>query len=361
MLLFEDPSMRHAGMGGVTTGVFWTGGEGTWGNPAALGSLRGLQYAWARLQRESLGNDDFLRAERLRAGGFGIGVEFGGEPSDRLGFTHFDYGDPVGGLPVSQDIDSWAIGIDAVELVAALMRLAGTPSKSLASTLAVNFGYAEEAWSVSGGGEAFPEFDVGPVRFIDRGLRVRFCPYNSIDRAVAFGGDERRSDQKRLRFDVAYGYCRQNSPDQELEVLLGTGRIAPSARHGLAARLALGYAPGRRDRIEAAGFGWILGPETTPLLAVGIAWDRETFSTFEPKSHFGLELTLAAVLALRLGYRHPRGSPSVGLGVGIHALQCVELRYDFAWPQSESLSYGQGHAIVATIGAGAIGRAVGDH
>lgn len=122
-----DPSVRHLGMAGATTGTFWTSGEGAWGNPAALGSVRNLEFQWstAELPRDQYGRRRF-RAERLRAGAFGAGIELGGVPSG-IGFTRqkheaVQFDGEI--FRIREEMESWTVGTNVLELADNILRSA---------------------------------------------------------------------------------------------------------------------------------------------------------------------------------------------------------------------------------------------
>ncbi|MCK4548150.1 MAG: hypothetical protein KAW17_11995, partial [Candidatus Eisenbacteria sp.] len=74
-----DPSVRAAGMGQVSVGVFWEPATASWQNPALLGYLQGVHYASGEVERDRFGDTRFAW-ERFLVGGYGVGLLLNGWP-----------------------------------------------------------------------------------------------------------------------------------------------------------------------------------------------------------------------------------------------------------------------------------------
>ena len=377
IVLQFDPSVRDAGMGGAAAASFWSNGEASWCNPALLGSVRGIGYDYSHTQLiPSLADDVFFRAERFRIGEFGIGASFSGEPSDRLGFARLDYGtsEVVGGGTFTswEDIDTWAVGADLVDVTENILRAAHVGDLVLTRTLGVSIGYAsKKVRVVLAPSSVLPEPGAGlsesePVEVLDRGLLVRFTPYEG---GRWFFQRDAMPEHGNLRFDVAYGLGIQNQPDEQVVFPLfpNTDPIARFTHHGIALRASRRMA----DEFRDTTLGWVVGPYGE-YWSVSVAAGRETESypgtggdriTIDPVERFGLEMELLDLFAVRYGYlEDERGQISgstLGLSLGLQYRGFAGVRWDFAKiPQAEGLAKVERHAVVAFVDGIEIARAL---
>lgn len=381
-----DPSVRHEAMGGTATGVFWTGGEASWGNPAALGSVRGVQFQWS----EADATKQFFSAQCFRGGAFGVGFELNGEPGG-VGFARQDSRIdqwPVTVYDYRDEVHSWAVGTNLLEVVDQVRRFASTGARSLSTILDVSLGYGEKDWQQW---VLYDPFAPAPVtaKLIDRGLRMRVSPYNSINAGGWFWkGASGEDGSAGTRIEFGYGYSRQNTHDPNIPV------FPESCRHGLASRVDIGFPASWRNGIDRSRLRSLFG-RSVPLVSLGAAWDHVTGTfplrtfltpggivaaksldlggvprgpTFTMESdQLGLELEFAGLLALRYGHvRDARtkgltldlpnfylGLPTgitFGIGAGLQLFDSIVLRYDFAsLDYSEYHSRVHRHAIVVAI------------
>ena len=377
IVLQFDPSVRDSGMGGwgASAANFWTNGESSWVNPALLGAVRGVGYDYSRVQLvPSLADDIFFTAERFRLGGFGVGVSLSGKPLDRLGFTRLDYGaSEFNGKSISlyEDVDSWAVGVDLVRTVENIMRTVHVVPRDLARTFDVSIGYAtKKVHAFVGPANILPDPNAGPseggpVELHDRGLLVRFTPYEGgswFHRRLAT--PERGS----LQFNVAYGLGIQNQPDERIEYdrALPSNPIARFTHHGVALRLARGVSDLRAEQL-----GWLVGPRTELWsLSTAVGREIESYPTpgsdrsdRKPVNRYGFEFEFLDIVALRYGYIEELGGEfdgdSFGLSAGLNYRGFAGVRYDYASvPQAEGLPEPDRHAVVTYVDGLEIARAL---
>ena len=340
-----DPSVRDAGMGGAAAASFWTNGEASWCNPALLGSVRGIGYDYSSTQFvPSLADDVFFRAERFRIGRFGVGASFSGEPSDRLGFARLDYGTrEVVGEGILRRSRTSTLGRSALTG----RRRRQPPAKEAGS--GANAGHldricVEESARRAGARKCSPDpgaelvGESEPVEVLDRGLMVRFTPYE--------GGHWffRRSavPEGNVRFDVAYGLGIQNEPDEQIVFPIGPKRSRRSDRtfHASWHRTACLAKNGRR--VSRYNLGWVIGPHSE-YWSVSVAAGRETESypgtgddriTIDPVERFGLKWSFSTSVAFRYGYvEDERGrvkGNTLGISLGLQYRGFAGARWDFA-------------------------------
>jgi len=121
-------------MGGAGAGVGW-GAASVWGNPAALGLVRGAHWEHTRTQLvPGLAEDVFLESDRVLLGVSGIAVSSMGNP---VGGLDLDYGESdvtdvngnvVGVFHSYERVEAQGVALSAVSLIDGLRRLRGQDS-----------------------------------------------------------------------------------------------------------------------------------------------------------------------------------------------------------------------------------------
>ena len=362
-----DPSVRGAGMGKSSVAVFWGDDPNYWANPALLGYHEGVRYEWSKVRlAPDLLDHIYFTSSRLTVGWGGLGVSFAGRPVEGLGELKLDYGDiygrdefgdPTGPFHAYEQIESWGIGANIVELAESTIRMLGWQMPGLSRFGDVSVGtrrnHVADFWG-PGSPAVMADTQFARATTEDRGLVFRLTPYNSIDspglsRAVdsflrpALGG---------VRVDLSYGESVQNHEDAYfVSPWEERSYIAKEDRHGLAVHFAVGFPGVLNDRLNSAGMGW-LADMLTPLVSWGKAWDRTTASMVNSETGgrvtegeielSGWELTLGNVFTIRRGridepsdFYYPLHGETTGWGVGFES-RFGGLRYDRATVPQEA-------------------------
>lgn len=363
---FLDPSVRAAGMGRASTAMFWGGDPNYWANPALLGYHRGIRYEHGRTQLvPDLADDVFFTTRRATLGAFGIGISFAGKPNS-WGESRLDYGesivtdpgsaDPVGTFHSFEEVESFAIGANLVQVVDSFYGLFGNREMYLHRYADVSLGWSVKTDSVNLVPPGLGDQGSAGVTTHDLGFLVRLTPYNSINQesflpgldAVThplFGG---------LRLEVAYGEGYQNFDNRSIALVdpFQADPVHEAHRRGWAARVAMGMPSALEETMEGNGAGWF-SRLITPLVSFGKAWDRTQYSFPGPYLDFrsgepvervdyrsqvmeesGWELTLGNIYTVRRGrIDDPEGSihgDTEGWGLGFRYGDIVGFRYDEA-------------------------------
>lgn len=340
-----DPTVRSAGMGGVSSATFWEPMSSSWTNPAALGYQRGLTYEWGSSEWKSISGWS-MTSNRLAVGDRGIGVMLAGEPANWLGGTSFEYDNNVFELPEG-NVRSFAFGVSIAELAANILSKLGHPGPDISRYGDVSFGMTfTNTKQVTTTINPPSETDTDTS---DYGFLFRLTPYNSVEHP----GLEPALDELLdpilggLRIDAAYGFARHDYSEH-----------APFRlnQKGGAIRFSSGT-PGVLDEwLSNTGLGW-LAKSLSPFLSFGIGWDdKDTiFASFDPRSEegpdvsqdadlSGWELGIANIFTLRRGEFGDLPfdefmTTTDGWGLGFRAGDYGSFRYDRATFEHDQSTY----------------------
>ncbi|UCE04084.1 MAG: hypothetical protein JSW67_07920 [Candidatus Latescibacterota bacterium] len=350
-----DPSVRSAGMGRATTAVFWGGDPNYWANPALLGHHDGLRYEWSEIQLvPDLADDVFFKSNRVTLAGWGFGVAFSVKPL-RLDYGESEAidseGNPLGTFNSFEDIDSWGVGANLIQVTENVLRQFNAGMPAIARWGDVSVGYFKKSVVVDlapasvlpdpvGAGSGRGEADTQ-----DFGLLLRATPLNTIDYPIAS-----QPHLPGLRLDVSYGRSWLNFDDAEVAFAADQiDPIARDARWGVGVRMAIGLSKAWNDALRKNNRGWV-ARLFEPIFSVGVAWDRSTYSIpGEPErleccdtERWGVEFVFLNVFTLRSGNIDDpdgdvRGDTS-GWGVGLNLGGVAGVRWDQATtPQAAGL------------------------
>ena len=295
-----DPSVRSSGMGGASNAVFWGSDPNDWANPALLGYQQGARYSWSETQLvPSLAPDVWFRTSRATFGVGGLGVAVPGNLKG-WGSARLDYGlsqgtdpsgNPTGTYDSFEEVQAWGIGASLSQLIETSSLLAGIEPPAFTRILDVAGGVNGKHVKVSLAPGAVGETDATDIGFL-----VRLTPINQLE--------ARSLDTQSLplRVDAAYGWSRLNNDDATVSF---AGQPYPTSRitrNGIATRFAVGL-PGSLQE----SLGSFLVRSLSPLISLGVAADWEHVQAGDNANGYdverlGGELTLANVLALRLGH-----------------------------------------------------------
>ena len=336
-----DPSARASAMGHTGTSVFWGAFPDFYRNPALLGHHRGVHYEWSSTQLlPSLTDALHVRANRLTLGDWGIGATFSGQPISGLGGTLYDAGDlterdqsgqPVGTYHYEEEIDTWGIGVNAIELTENLIG-GGKGEHPISRFGDVSYGFASKDVGVFVGPLTSGDI-TAEMTTHDHGLLVRLTPYDSIDYEGLLPGLDRALEPiaSGLRVDVTYGRAWINDDQETIEFSSGgSDPVARVERQGFALRAALGLPSAIEAELEARDTSW-LASALSPILSVGLAWDKEqqTYGDAEglELGSNGVEVTVFNVFSIRNGsyetipnFQNPETADrnTWGYGLGFH-------------------------------------------
>jgi hypothetical protein len=351
-----DPSIRAAGMGDVSNGVFWEPASASWKNPALLGYQRGFTYERGRTEWASM-EGLWLRSDRILLGGWGVGVLLAGRPIDGLGGTSLDDDFPSGSRPhgtphnmgqFREDLNTLAVGVSAAEFMGHLLPRLGHSWPNVARFAEISVGVAFNNSDFCTTTPGLPDVELSTG---DYGLLFRLTPYNSFDCPGMWPDFDRVLEPLvgGIRFDAAYGYSRHNYSDAAPtadDPDWDSARASKFLHQGGTIRFVFGGPRILERWLSELGGDW-LAESLTPIVSVGIGWDHEEETTatafwaggqpgptrWKTKSS-GWELTLADVITLRRGDIDSRrsaftGSTS-GWGLGFKVADYGWLRFDHA-------------------------------
>jgi len=356
-VLALDPSARSSAMGHAGTAVFWGAFPEFFWNPALLAHHRGVRYEWSstRLLPEFV--DDFhVRGNRLTLGGWGLGATLSGQPISGAGGTYLHYpeltlrdqtGEPIGTFQPFEEVDTWGVGISAIELAENLLSGGRKDAHPISRFGDVSWGYAAKDVEVfiAPGTPLTPEIR-GRMTTHDQGLLVRLTPYDSIDHEGLLPGFDRAIAPlaSGLRVDWTIGLAWINDAEETLDFTNGdSDPVARVERWGYGLRVAMGLPSSVESELSARGASW-LASALTPLLSVGLAWDEEkdTYRGGNPLEGVelaanGIEITLFNVFSIRSGeYEVPVDEAAVdsrntwGVGLGFHVPGLGGVYFDHA-------------------------------
>lgn len=329
-----DPSVQTAGIGSASVAAFWLDEPNEWGNPAALGTVRGIRYVHGETE---LNADDFedIESDRVLAGATGIGISLAGKPLESIGGHRLDYGsrtltDGFGTTLTFQpyeEVRSFSIGVSVLDLLSNVMSI-GFRDRV---TLAIGHTWKDLHADMGVDSTSFQPWH-GEGESLDRGALVRIAPLDQIGEDI---GEPRNGSAFRL--ELGAGYAERNYEDPADEDL---ARVPQREEiKGASARFTAAF-PTRIGR----GWFWDFA---TPTLAFAFAWERvegeipHVDGTAYDRTRSGGEVTVLDLLA----FRHGRLSDASGLegntwgaGVSLRYRKAVGVRFDWArvpWGQGE--------------------------
>jgi len=305
-----DPSVRSVGMGHATSSVFWGDEPNYWANPALLGYHSGLHYQWQEEQLiPDLADDVFFKSNRFTLGAWGVGAAFSAKP------FRLDYGESQltdsGGMVLGtfhpyEEIQSWGVGVNVIELGETVMRSIMPINPHLARHVDFSIGHMTKTVDLD---FAPPGDFQGNADSKDFGVHARFTPLNSIDyptpeyvqrRLPALASLLDQVGGLRLDFTMARSWLNYDNA----HVRYPNGRSDPIAQHvrrGMGFRLVSGVPADKRSVIQ--GGSW-LAALFTPIVSFGMTWDRnaEEHASGEVLGHYsGWEATILNVFSIRGG------------------------------------------------------------
>src|SRR6267142_1195396 len=362
--LLIDPAIRASGMGGASTAVIWGGDPNYWANPALLPYQHGVRYEWGRTHLlPDLAPDVSFKTKRLIAGYGGVTFSLAGKPLDGLGNQRLDYGtsaatDVDGNSIVTfnsyEDIESFGVGVSALEMTRAVGQLVGIPGlNSIGRYGDISVGRASKTVDVflAPASVTLDGRDArGKVTTYDSGILFRATPYNSVDYPGLIPGIDRIAA---LRVDVTHGRSTQSYNDAKISYSdpNQADPVARISRRGWAYRIGLDLPGERRRHLRAGRSGWALD-FVTPLVSWTTAWDRiiptvrdlNTGQRIEKTRavRTGWELTVANIFSIRRGRVDDPGAANhgsaSGWGLGLNWGEAAGVRFDRAKaPQSDYL------------------------
>lgn len=347
-----DPSPRAAGMGGVSTAVFWSNDPNEWANPSLLGYGDGLTYRWSRIEPGSRG--DVFRSHRFNYGWGGIGLA-----AAKLGldYSAIDLTNPsgtqVGTFVPSERIDAIGGGVSISRVIRTVAALRGADAPGIARRADIAFGFVRKPVEVQLAPPGF--WGEASTRANDVGVLVRVSPMVDGDGGGAF-------------LDLAYGFAALNHNDAGV-IFAGTDMlnyVERQYRNGFAARFGVSPSPEATRGLERR-FGRLIGQGMFPLVSLALAADFSHFQTGPSATNphdangIGLEVALVNVLALRVGHVTDRlqdvDGYSWGLGIGLPLGTVANARYEFARvPKPANLERASPHGLTLSINPLAIAR-----
>ena len=361
-----DCSVRAAGMGQSSNGVFWGGDPDYWGNPSLLGYHSGVRYEYGSTQLvPDLADDVFFKTDRFTVAAYGLGFAFAGKPIDGVGSVFLDYGysdatgptgEDLGTFHSYEDISSWGMGLSLGRATQAIWQAAAQTSPSILRYADVGFGFNHKDVVVQLVPEipGFPGTGPATGKADDSGWFFRVSPYNSFD-GPGYSGAVDRSVQ--LALDVSYGISTINRGQPTLDFGDGSpDQMIEEDRKGWAAHIAVQPVSLTRA-MEDDNLAW-LARSLSPTISFGAAWDDntqhyvgydyltgESFPAHSDITKSGWELTLLNVFSLRHGHvTDPDGQidgDTDGWSLGYAMSGVAGFRYDQAKvPQATDPSTG---------------------
>lgn len=325
-----DTSIRAAGMGGASAGVWW-GEPGVWGNPASLAEVRGVGWQDGRTQLvPGLATDVWLKSSRLLLGGAGVGLSLMGEPMDGLGGMRLDYGateftdpfgNPIGTFNSYEQTQAWGIGVAPLRLFDAIRGASGTEGISKPRRVDLAAGYQHKHTVVALGPPSLGGWSEADCLDWGASGRVTLTPD--------------LSPQARWHLELSGGYAILNANDAQFSFALDSSPPSRIHRGGLGVHASVRSpwsAPG------AAPPNWVLSG-MPQVLELGLARDWEQIGagagpTDYDVDRLGAEATALGVLTGRLGHVSDRVGHIVGntwgVGVRVPVGPWGSVAYDYA-------------------------------
>jgi hypothetical protein len=304
-----DTSIRAAGMGGASAGVWW-GEPNVWGNPASLAEVHGAGWVDGRTRLvPGLPADIWLKSSRLLLGGAGVGLSLMGEPLDGIGHERLDYGtneltdqfgNPIGTFDSFEATEAWGIGVSPIQLLDAIRHAGGAAGASGPRRIDLAGGYQHKHTLIAlapsvAGGEA--EAD---------------CKDWGVSGRIALTSD--LSPEAPWHMEVSGGYAVLNANDAQFDFgALGSAPPSRNYRGGFAMHLS------RRSPWSTEGApppNWVLsGMPQVFELGWAKDWGHVDAGGSPPGydvDRFGVEGTVLGVLTGRIGHVTDRLEDIVG-------------------------------------------------
>jgi hypothetical protein len=344
--LFQDSSVRSAGMGGASSAVAWSDDVNGWANPALLGYAHGIRYRWShtRLLPE-IAPDVTFQTDRVSYGWGGIGLAV---ESQALSYGQIELTDgrgiPIGSYEPTEHARPLSGGISLARTLEAMASLSGGSAPQLTRYADIAAGFSTKRVRLrlappGYGGEASADAN-------DFGLLVRATPLPE-------------SDAGRPSLDVTYGFAGLNYDDARVGYIdESVADFVPRQyRHGFAARVGVPLSASASQNLERR-FGRWFSAGLDPLLSVTVAADFAHFQLGpeEPYAtdvrHVGVEFALANMVFARCGHVQNDflgiDHMTFGVGFGLTYADFAGARYDYARdPQPNGLGMLKHHAIAA--------------
>jgi hypothetical protein len=317
-----DTSIRAAGMGGASAGVWW-GEPGVWGNAASLAEVHGIGWVDGRSQLvPGLAPDVWFKSSRLLLGGAGVGLSLMGEPIEGLGRLRLDYGEETGPFALPGDFEqteAWGIGVSPIQLYDAIRHTQGAPIATQPRRVDVAGGFQHKHTTVSVGSPlTAPEADC-----VDWGVSAR----------VALTPD--LSGNAPFHLELSGGYAVLNANDAQFDFDFDSAPPSRIRRGGLALH---GSIPSPWSADGKAPMLWLLSGEPR-VVELGLAqdWEHIDAGGGPPEydvERFGMELTLLGMLTGRIGHETDRAGEIIGNTGGFGARLPIgpwaSVAYDYA-------------------------------
>jgi hypothetical protein len=291
-----DPSVRAAAMGYAGAAVTW-GEPDAWANPAALAGVNGIGFLAGYTNAFDTGGrrrdpeaDNTFTSQRLLIGGGGVGVSLMGKPISGLGKARvslpgIDTPPFVTGDGFDQT-EGWGVGVSPFKLVDTFRGHAKAGQSPLTSYGDLTLGYQSKSSTASNGSS---EFDLADTYDWGVGGRIALARWWGPDAT--------------FRLNLSGSFSRVNVPTDESKNQLH----AATQLDRTAFALHLSPAPPSARTATPPSLPW-WRPGDVPALSIGLAYDHDKAQTapFDlgsaPIDHYGLELNVFRLLALRVGY-----------------------------------------------------------
>jgi hypothetical protein len=329
-----DPSIPSSGMGSASVSVFWLDEPNEWGNPAALGSVRGIRYVYGKTDLTPFVLDfDELQSERLLVGALGVGVSLGGKGLEAIRGTRLDYGertvtDGLGNsfsFTPSERVRALTVGVSVLDLLSTSVQVFGGDPVGLRDRIFISVGHTWKDLFADMGVDLLAQPSRGEGESLDRGALVRIAPLDKIGNTL---GEPRESAA--VRIELGGGYLERNYGEQDPDDVVLV--LEQEKVYGASGRITLALsAP------IARGWFWDFA---TPSIGIAGAWEQTEGETpllggFDyHEVRFGGELSILDLLTVRHGRieRDPTGieGETWGVGLAVQYRKAVGVSFDWA-------------------------------
>ena len=323
-----DPSIQTAAMGGASVAVFWLDEPNEWGNPAGLGTVRGVRYVHGESDLAPLAPElNEVRSDRLLLGAWGIGVSIAGKPFENLGGLRLEYApqtssDGLGGSIVTrpyEEVRSFSVGVSALDL------LSNLGSIGLRDRIFLSGGHTWKDVVVETGVDTVTSQPrIGEGSSADWGALVRVVPFDGIGASV-----QAPRDAMAAKLELAAGYTERNYREPEADDLVRI--LERETIRGVSGRLITAL-PTRIDR----GWFWDFA---APTISFAFAWERTKGDTQDANGtrydlvRSGGEVTALDMFSFRMGRVDDDAGfegNTYGAGVTLQYRKAIGVKFDWA-------------------------------